>query len=283
MLMLRFIPLWFCFIYSVQALEPFPGANRYELEQEEVSRYRLILSELEKNQGKAFSEQERRLQGELQRSIWELPADINLNEVLSHYLDQVQDQQLLFQCTGIDCGGSHLWANDIFNHPRLVSRQKDQAYFVALSKKAEQNYLTILYISMRGGRQPRVLVDELVTPETFIGKDVNPVDVRQTLANTSGWLAGFITQGNELDVQASQILIAELNNLAESVKERLYLVVHCYQGAHFEDTQECSDKLAQQLNQVLDSKIHVKGQGALTPSPTPDNQPALRFVFWPGR
>lgn len=274
---------------SAQAMEPFPGAVNYENKQESVSRYRLILSEIEKSKGKVIAEQEKRIQGALERSIWELPSDLTLEDVFDHYFNQAANKQVLFQCQGIYCGVSHLWANDIFNHARLVSRQKDQAYFAAVSPTQDQQYrLEVVYISMRGGRQPRVLVDTLITSESLIDETRIEEAIKQSLANSSGWLPGFVTQnskqkGAQFDVQASQALITEINSMATSVKQRLHLVVQCYEGRHFEETLACSEQLADALKAELDASIHVQGQGALTPSPTTTNEPALRFVFWPGR
>ena len=66
-------------------LPPFPGStvnNALTINSQSsgsnVSRYRLVLSELDNKQGQVFGERERRLSGDLNRRVDELPAGLPL-------------------------------------------------------------------------------------------------------------------------------------------------------------------------------------------------------------
>lgn len=265
------------------AVPVFPGAKVAGSSDQTVSRYRLVLSELKHIQGNTFGEQERRLSGQLQRVIYDLPQGAGLDEVSAFFASSLADQQLLYRCDGIDCGSSHFWANDIFSEARLVSRDKEQAYFAALTSGADRNQLTIVYISQRGGRQGKVLVDTLLTTDPVFAGAATREQIRTTLASSSGWLPGMVVTGNAVDAQASAALLQELNGLATGVKSRLNLVLHCYRGAKIEDTLGCSENLANSLREQLDDSIHVYSAGALLPAPEAGAQYGLRFTFWPGR
>lgn len=279
---------------DTQALAPFPGStfntslisntstNALSGTANAVTRYRLVLSELDNKQGQVFGERERRLNGLLNRRIDDLPLGLSLEEVLDHYLSQIESERLLYLCRGIDCGSSHFWANDVFGISRLVSREKEQAYFASLSAQNGKNIVKVVYISLRGGREPKVLIDTLETSDAVMADTVTMADVSGALAHTAGWLPGFITKAGHVDLERSQPLIDVINQLSVGVKSRLHLVVHCYDGVQIEDTLICSKTLANELQGTL-SGIDVRAQGALTPSPDSAATPALRFVIWPGR
>lgn len=272
------------------SVPPFPGSRSNDslvvstqgTADTNVSRYRLVLSELDNKQGQVSGERERRLSGQLRRRIDDLPVGLALEEVLNHYLNQVEGERLLYLCRGIDCGSSHFWANEVFGISRLVSREKDQAYFASLSTDSGNNVVKIVYISLRGGREPRALIDTLLTTDAVMAKTVTMTDVSAAFAHTSGWLPGFSATAGHLDVESSQPLISVVNQLSVGVKSRLHLIVHCYDGVHIDDTLACSQVLATELQGAL-SGIQVRAHGALTPSPDSAATPALRFVIWPGR
>lgn len=264
------------------ALKAFPASQPFSAEESTVNRYRLILSELDNEQGKISGEVERRLSGQLYRRIDDLPAGLSLDEVLSFYRNQANVGRVLYTCRGLDCGSSHFWANEVFGVSRLVSREKDQAYFVSLSTVDGKNHVSVVYISLRGGREPKALVDTLLTSDAVMEQTVTMDDVRTALADSSGWLPGFEVTSGQFDSASSKPLITVINQLSAGVKSRLQLVVHCYRGTHIDDTFKCSDTLADELKAVLPG-ISVRSQGALTPSPDAAATPALRFVMWPGR
>ena len=268
---------------SVQALTPFPNASVSEQTETQVSRYRLILSELTNRQGTISGDLERLLSGSLTRTVWELPAGVRLSEVVPQVRDQLQGQRILYQCQSIDCGSSNFWANDVFDNPRLVSRDREQAALVSLVRDGDMNRVTVVYVSLRGGRQPRVLVDELLTADAVSGNAVAEAEFEAALAHSSGWLPGLIDADGRLEMTALTQFNSALKSLSAGARSRLHLVVHCYRGTDLDETTACSDGVVGQLRPQLDAAIGLHSGGALTPAPVPSAQVAIRFIFWPGR
>jgi len=264
------------------APEPFPDSRVAETTTSTVHRYRLVLSELKRNQAETFGEKEVRLKGELTRTLYELPSGISLSEVAEYFRQQQGAERVLYQCQGIDCGSSNFWANEVFGIGRLVSRDKEQAYLATTTTMQGKNRLTVVYISMRGGRQPKVLVDELITADSLISGAVTENQVVTALSDTSGWLPGLNVLDGTLDVEASTPMLSAIRGLSDGVRARLHLMVHCYDGVRMGDTIDCAEGIAVKLRQQLPD-VDIRAQGALTPAPGSDRKPSLRFVFWPGR
>ncbi|MEK9711403.1 MAG: DUF4892 domain-containing protein [Thalassolituus sp.] len=268
--------------FASAAPEPFPDSRVAETTTSTVHRYRLVLSELKRNQAETFGEKEVRLKGELTRTLYELPSGISLSEVAEYFRQQQGTERVLYQCQGIDCGSSNFWANEVFGIGRLVSRDKEQAYLATATQVQGKNRLTVVYISMRGGRQPKVLVDELITADSLMSAAVTENQVTTALSETSGWLPGLNARDGALDVGASAPLLNAIRGLSDGVRGRLHLMVHCYDGVRMSDTIDCAEGIAVQLREQLPD-VDVRAQGALTPAPGSDRKPSLRFVFWPGR
>ncbi len=266
-----------------QALMPFPGAEESENETSQVIRYRLILSELTNRQGTISGDTERLLSGQLYRTVWELPSGVGLSEVMSSVRDQLEGQRILYQCQSIDCGSSNFWANDVFGSPRLVSRDREQAALVSLVKDGDVNRVTVVYISLRGGRQPRVLVDELLTSDAVTGGAVTVAEFQAALAHSHGWLPGLFSADGQLNSQSAEQFSAVLNDLSEGALDRLHLVLHCYSGSQMAETIRCSDAMVDEFRPLTGARVQLHSAGALTAPPDKSSQTAVRFLFWPGR
>ena len=201
---------------------PFPDSELNERSEESVSRYRLVLSELKHQRADTFGERELRVSGERERSVYNLPDGVRLEEVRVYFRRQTDGQRTLYVCIGIDCGSSNFWANDVFDLSSLVSRDKDQAYFVTIEPYADTQKLTMVYISMRGGRQPKVLIDQLVTRAPLKIGQVTQDEVLASLSVTSGWLPGFVADSRGVNVTESQILFDAIQGLSVGLKTRLH-------------------------------------------------------------
>ena len=130
----RFYPLLLAVLFASvmpagvsAAPPPFPDSELIERSEESVSRYRLVLSELKHQRADTFGERELRVSGERERSVYNLPDGVSLEEVRVYFRRQTDGQRTLYECIGIDCGSSNFWANDVFDLSSLVSRDKDQA------------------------------------------------------------------------------------------------------------------------------------------------------------
>ena len=279
-----------CLIFALapaQAVETFPRSQLQNEQKETMVDYRVVLSGLKRTQAVTYGEQERRVSGDLWRRVWSLPEHVPLAEVTDFYRAQLARLEVLYQCRALDCGSSNFWANEIFANYRLVGREQNQFYSVALDKGNDGiNTLYVLYIVQRGTRQIMVNLDIVSTRDAIEFEASMEDRVKLALEGSSGWLPGLVAPANTLDEKQSEPLLTVLKGLTPGLKQRLFLVVQCYDAARMQDNIECSEKLAQQLRQVTDDGSHpldVRGHGALTPAADGEIKPALRFVFWPGR
>lgn len=273
-------PLW--------ALEGFPQAALQDDKTQEVKNYRLVLSGLKRNQATTYGEHERRLSGKLWRRVWAVEDRVQLDTVIDYYTQQLSDSQVLYQCRALDCGSNPFWANEIFRNARLGGREQNQFYRVALLEDPakQEKTLYVLYIIERGSKQVMVNLDVLTTTDAVKEQaDMNAL-IQQALVSSHGWLPGLVTDNGRINEQQSSALISYLKNLTPSMKRRLYLLVHCYDASHMSDNIQCSQRLAEQLRLATfdgQFELNIDGHGALTPAPDNSLQPALRFIFWPGR
>lgn len=273
-------PLW--------AVEGFPRAALQYDKTQEVQNYRLVLSGLKRNQATTYGELERRLNGRLWRRVWAVEDRVPLDSVIHHYTQPQGAERVLYQCRALDCGSNPFWANEIFGNARLGGREQNQFYRVTLREDpaGKEKTVHVLYIIERGSKQVMVNLDVLTTTSAVNAQADLQAAMRQALANNAGWLPGLVTDNGRLDEQQSRALIEYLKKLTPGVKRRLYLLVHCYDASHMSDNIQCSQRLAEQLRlATFDGRfeLNVDGHGALTPPADNSLQPALRFVFWPGR
>ncbi|MBK1871690.1 DUF4892 domain-containing protein [Marinobacter sp. 1-3A] len=96
--------------------------------------------------------------------LYQISRDANRREALEHYLGQLNQRgaQILFECSGIRCGRSNVWANQIFNQPVLYGRDGTQDYLVAgVVADDGTRWLTSVYTVTRGNLREYVWVEHL--------------------------------------------------------------------------------------------------------------------------
>ena len=272
---------------SAQALEPL---SRAELLEEQSSRdveYRLVLSELKRIEARTVGENERFVNGDLKRQLWQLSSSHELSDVIQHYRQQLGDVQTLYQCSALDCGSSNFWANKIFMNAKLYGRDAKQDYAVLLEqadKPGSSHTLYVIYAVQRSKQTTYFNIDVIKTKDPVTDDEVARQQILATLQTEAGWLPGMMISDGRLDEDASQVLLNTVRGLDPSVKRRLYLIVHCYQANNMADNFACSTRIAQQLRAAIYAgsyEIPVYGHGALTLSPGDDLKPHLRFMLWP--
>lgn len=261
------------------------GSTLLEQTSEKVGHYRLVLSELKRTRATTHGEIEQKLAGHLWRRVWAMEGGLSLDEVRRFIWQQISPEHIIYQCQSLDCGSSHFWANEIFHNARLVTREKNQRYLVSSEKRPDGQYQTwVVYIVQRAAGQILVNIDQLVSNRAITALTVDRV--HDVLNRNSGWLPGFVTDSGMLDEHQSASLIQALIQLSDIDKQRLYLIVHCYQGKHMADNMLCSERLAKQLRVATfkgSYELNILGQGALSEPPESSLKPALRYVYWPKR
>jgi len=272
-------------VMNVQAADKvadFPRAELVTESQTKNREYRLVLSELKRQQAITSGEVERLINGDVKRQFWQLSVNHELSQVIDHFLNQWQGAQILYRCSGLDCGSSNFWANKIFANAKLYGRDANQAY-VAVRMPGKANRIYVLYVVQRSKQKLYFNLDEIRTNDAVTDEEVQRQQLMMTLQQEAGWLQGFHVLDGRIDEQRASVLLDTLKGLDASIKRRLYLVVHCYQANNMADNFACSTRLAQQLRAEIYQgfEIPVFGHGALTLPPSDNLKPQLRFMLWP--
>ncbi|NVK41300.1 MAG: DUF4892 domain-containing protein [Oceanospirillaceae bacterium] len=143
-------------------LKRFPLSWIDSYQQRQTPEYLLMLSELKKVNNVVVADQRKPLEGELTRITYRIPDPHTPLDAFSHFSDQIREQggEVLFSCTGRDCGSSHYWANDFFGISQLYGLDRTQYYLAA---RLGNDYLA-LYAVQRGNRRVYLQLD-VIAPE----------------------------------------------------------------------------------------------------------------------
>lgn len=100
--------------------------------------------------------------------LFEVQGGANREEARDHYLRELQTRgaQILFECSGRNCGRSNVWANQIFGQSTLYGSDNNQDYLVAGSiDENGKPWLTLVYTVTRANQRQYVWVEHLVAPQ----------------------------------------------------------------------------------------------------------------------
>ncbi len=146
------------------APEPFPQ-SRLQSSKDIVSSGHLILfSPIREIRNEIRSEVMARLPVNGQGLLYEIDRDASREAARNHYLRelQVRGAQVLFECSGVSCGRSNVWANQVFDQSRILGRDADQDYTVAaVVDERGQQWITLVYTVTRGNLREYVWVEHL--------------------------------------------------------------------------------------------------------------------------
>ena len=96
--------------------------------------------------------------------LYQIARDANRREAREHYQKLLQDRgaRILFECSGIRCGRSNVWANQIFSQQVLYGRDATQDYLVAGTVAEDgSRWLTSIYTVTRGNLREYVWIEHL--------------------------------------------------------------------------------------------------------------------------
>lgn len=113
--------------------------------------------------------------------LYEISRDASRREALEHYLGLLNERgaQILFECSGIRCGRSNVWANQIFNQRELYGRDGTQDYLVAGTVAADgTRWLTSVYTVTRGNLREYVWVEHLKVADGAVVPGLGSVATR---------------------------------------------------------------------------------------------------------
>lgn len=171
-LFVRFIALVFCSLVlptlGMAAPEdvpaPFPQSSLESTVKIESSGHLVLFSPLREVNNEIRSETMARLPVEGEGRLYQIARDSSREKARGHYLGILRQRnaQILFDCTGIRCGRSNVWANQVFGQPVLLARDATQDYLVAGTVAEDGgHWLTLIYTVTRGNLREYVWVEHL--------------------------------------------------------------------------------------------------------------------------
>ena len=170
-----------------------------------------------------------------------VPGERDVDQVKDFYRVQLLALgEILFECSGRNCGSSNYWANTVFAKPILYGPEQFQRYFLARLKHGE--YVSV-YVAMRGTRKLYFHIE-------VIGKD----QVREKIERFS--------------FQTSEAALSFAREILSSTEElMLHIVVHhdMEEGRAIEYSIEKSKQIGNKIKGLLghQDRITTHGLGAL--------------------
>jgi len=147
-----------------QPPEPFPRSSLQSTETIESSGHLVLFSPVREIRSEIRSEAMARLPVTGTAQLFELSRTTNREKARDHYLRALKDRgaNILFQCSGVDCGRSNVWANQIFQESNLLGDDSEQDYLVAGAMDSTgQRWLTLVYTVTRGNLRDYIWVEHL--------------------------------------------------------------------------------------------------------------------------
>lgn len=263
---------------EAQPPAPFEGAQLEEEVSIESQGHLVLFSPVREVNNEIRSETMARLPVKGVGQLYEVTAGVNREEARDHYLAELQARgaQVLFECSGRNCGRSNVWANQIFDQSSLYGRDSNQDYLVAGSvDEGGDPWLTLVYTVTRGNNREYVWVEHLVLPQ---GTEI------PGLGNESARLKGPIVvpwQGSityRFDWSGTDRRI--INDWADEENARVILTAYSelQEEESFEESMERAEAAAKSLGQVLaksgvsESQQTIITVGPAVVIPNPDRQ-----------
>lgn len=144
--------------------EPFAQASLQSTTSIESSGHLVLFSPIREIRNEIRSEAMARLPVSGTAQLFEISRGADRQEARDHYLRQLNARSaaILFQCSGVSCGRSNVWANQVFEQSNLLGRDNAQDYLVAgAMDSAGQRWLTLVYTVTRGNLREYVWVEHL--------------------------------------------------------------------------------------------------------------------------
>lgn len=249
-----------------------PGAWIVAFTSEAVRDHEFITGPVDKIRRDVRIDSSLRLSGTLTRVTWRAPDGTRLADAVAHLRDLAlaAGGELVFECSGPDCGRSTVWANDVFGVPMLAAPNRTQHYLAAAMPGDDAGLLAAIYVVQRGNRRVYAHVDAFApAPGSVVEFDRNR-DLAQVLARHGHAVIDGVTPGRlgRLPAEALATLEAIAPSLAAFADQALYVVCHVGGSAPMEALLErsaaCAEEAAAKLTENGVSAVAF-GAGPLLP------------------
>lgn len=183
--------------------------------------------------------------------LYRISQDSNRRAAREHYLRLLKERgaQMLFECSGVRCGRSNVWANRVFDQAVLYGRDATQDYLVAGSIAADgSRWLTSVYTVTRGNLREYVWVEHLQVAAGAAVPGLGAVSDRIIGPVVVPWQGGVTYR---FDWRATDR--RKINELARSEGVTVVLVGYSALGANesFKDSINRARKATESLSEVL--------------------------------
>lgn len=242
-------------IASAAVPETFPTAfaqSKLEVTQSiESSGHLVLFSPVREVNNQIRSESLARLPVAGEGRLYQIARDSNRREAGEHYSGLLRERgaQILFECSGVRCGRSNVWANQIFNQSVLYGRDGAQDYLVAAMADEDGNrWLTSMYTVTRGNLREYVWVEHLKVEPGATIPGFGTTSSRISGPVVVPWQGGVTYRFNWKGSDRRTI-----NELARSEDAKVVLVGYSTLGADesLKDSMERARRATESLSDVL--------------------------------
>jgi hypothetical protein len=172
----------------------------------------------------------RTVRGTLEGWTWAYPRGVDPADVFARLRGQLPEEAW-FECQGMDCGISAIWAHEVFAVADLYGRDRRQHYAAVPRATADGPTVVLLYVSERGTREVFAHLEEIrLATEAGLGGDA---DLAATLRRALEATGVARLPRLPLDPEGGSSGVAEpvLEALASAVaalppERELWIVVH---------------------------------------------------------
>jgi hypothetical protein len=282
------ICLWLCCLLCASAFAVVPYSETSDLvrtgrvvfnSQPGAAEYRLVLSSIKKvnNQWRA---KEKVIPGALlSRMTVELDERASYGDTkrqLQKDMATAPGFTPLFQCSGLDCGSSSGWANEILRVKQLYGMDSSQFYAVLVDQRSSQGETYVVWYLIQRGNGRIYLQQDVVRAGIAKEAASNVTLALQPWSERLDQQSFFIVPGVVLSGSEPAVAESSLELLAELVRQNpervLRLVGHDYAGASFAERERRSLFYAQWLRDrlidrdVAPARLTAHGLASLAPA-----------------
>jgi len=259
---------------AVEPSEFFPSAKLMYSQDLESVDYRVALSVPKKVNNEWAYAKEKRVKGSLNKRTLELDNGNSYADALAKLNLFFDDQgaRRIFQCEGLDCGSSNVWANEHFNVRQLYGLDQSQAYNVVQLSDGSQTQYLMTYLSQRGNRR-LYLQWELLSPSDRHAKaDAEVIAADATVIVSSLQQAGyFVLSSFSPETASEEELLSIATALKVLVAKKFVIVGHSYGEHSLDERISASERLAESVYKrlldkgVAETRLAYRGLGSLAP------------------
>jgi hypothetical protein len=222
-----------------------------------------IISPVEKIRRELRIKEKISINGSIENATYEMPPGTSRQQVIDHY-KKVAGANVLFSCSGRDCGRSNGWANQVFQIALLYGPDANQFYQASDIGEA----LVGVYVIERGNRRIHAHV-QVLHPDTPVNTVVNSRLTEQLAGDGYAIIDGLEFAGYELTAASLDQLEELAPRLRIFERQTVYVVCHTYGPGEpatlIDAATQCAQSASDRLRLPNGPKLVPFGAGPLVP------------------